>query len=86
MMASNTPTTKVGDKVCLDIGVDLKTNRVEDEDDVEAAFKELLEFICRHERRFELNIASLLETNPSIESEPNVAFVGAKLKSTDHPA
>lgn len=35
---------------CLDIGVDLKIDYVEDEDDVEIAPKEFLDLIYRHER------------------------------------
>lgn len=37
--------------VCLDIGVDHRTNQVEDEDDAEATPKERVDLVDRYERR-----------------------------------
>lgn len=65
--------------MCLDIGVDLKTDHIEDEEDAEAAPKELLDLLDRHERRSQLNIVSPLKVNLGTESEPKVVFIGIKL-------
>lgn len=65
--------------MCLNVGVDLKINHVEDEDDVKAAFTKLVDLIDRHKRRSQLNIVSPLEVNLGIEREPKVVFIGAKL-------
>lgn len=52
---------------------------MEEEQDVKAAPKELIDLIDRHERRFQPNIKSPLEVNLRTESEPKVVFVGTKL-------
>lgn len=56
MMASNIPEAKIGGNICLDIGVILNIELAEDEDDVEALPKELLDLIDRFERRSQPNI------------------------------
>lgn len=45
------PEAEIGGKSCLDIGVYLNTDYTEDEKDVEASPKELLNLIVKHERR-----------------------------------
>lgn len=45
------PEAEIGGKSCLDIGVYLNTDCTEDEKDVEASPKELLNLIVKHERR-----------------------------------
>lgn len=51
MMANSTSTTEAGGSLCLDIRVDLKTDREEDENDAETMPEELLDLINKHERR-----------------------------------
>lgn len=71
--------TEVAGNMCLDVGVDLNIEHVEDADDVEAAPKDLLDLIDRHKRRYQPNIESPLEVNLNAESEPKVVFVGVKV-------
>lgn len=52
MMVNRNLKTKTGGNTCLDIEVRLNTGRAEDENDVEAVPKELLDLIDRHERDF----------------------------------
>lgn len=54
---------KPGGNSCLDIEIDLKTDHVEDQEDVEAALEVLLELIDRHVKRSQPNIKSPLEVN-----------------------
>lgn len=42
---------EAGGNVCLNIAVDLKTDHVDDKDNVKAASKELLDLIAIYERR-----------------------------------
>lgn len=64
---------------CLDIGVDLRTDQVEDQDDAEPTTKELLDLFERHERRSLPNIESALEVNLGTKAEPKIVMVGSKL-------
>lgn len=79
MMANGIPETKLGEKSCLDIGVDFNTDCAGYEDDVEAAPKELLDIINRHEMRCQSNIKLPLKVNLGIEIESKIVFVGVKL-------
>lgn len=51
MMASSTSMNEPSGNACLKIGLNLKIDLVEDEDDAEAAPKELFDLIDRNERR-----------------------------------
>lgn len=79
MTANNSLITELGGNACLDIGFDLKTDHVQDEDNVEAAPKELIDLIDRHEKRFQSNIESPLEVNLWTVSKKNVVLVSSKL-------
>lgn len=75
--ADSTSTIEAGGNVCIDSGVNLKTDYEEDKNNVETAPKELLDLIDIHGRRSQPNTKSLLEIILGIESEPKVVFVGA---------
>lgn len=59
-MANSILETKTGGNTWLDIEVDLNTDGVEDEDNVEAAPKELLNPVDKHEGRSQPHIDSPL--------------------------
>lgn len=63
MMASSILESKTGGNTCIDIGVSLNMDCVEDEDDVKAAPKEFLDLVDRHERKSQTNIELPLEVN-----------------------
>lgn len=63
MIVISTQMIEAYENMCLDIGFNLHTDRVENEDDVEATPKELLGLIDILERRTQLNIESPLEVS-----------------------
>lgn len=50
MMAHKISKMEVGGSVCLDIGLNLETDREEDENDTETTANELIDLIDRRER------------------------------------
>lgn len=54
-MITGTYQTNLGERdVCLDIGVDLETDQVKDEDNAKTAPEELFDLIDKHERSSQL--------------------------------